>query len=125
MVFDKLDENPMLIEGLALVPEDEYVDMQLPDEVQLVESLDDLDCSDIHPVRYDSRNSYLDPAANGPHADLTNDQLLELFGLEELAPPSPDGLGDRFGHLAATGLLVMASFLVVRWRARIEPKEEA
>ena len=125
MVFDKLDENPMLIEGLALVPEDEYVDMQLPDEVQLVESLDDLDCSDTHPARYVSRNSYLDPVANGPHADLTNDQLLELFGLEELAPPSPDGLGDRFGHLAATGLLVMASFLVVRWRARIEPKEEA
>lgn len=125
VVFDKLDANPMLVEGLVMVPEDEYRTMTLPADVALVDSIDDLDCSDLHPVSYVSRNAYLDPAANGPHADLTNEELYELLGLEELAPPSPDGLGGRFGHLAASFAVIVACAGVIRWRSRadVDPAE--
>ena len=128
IVCDKRDDNPLLAEGVVLVPEDEYNTLEVPDRIttiESIESIDDLDCSDSHPVRYVPRNAYLDPAANGPHADLNNEELFELLGLEELAPPSPDGLGGRFGHIAATLAIVLSCALVICWRTQLEIHDES
>ncbi len=122
-VFEKNDANPMLVEGLTLIPESEYQGLGVPSDVHLVESIDELECSETSPVRQVSRNAYLDPAANGPHADLTNEELYELLGLEELASPDPTGLGGQWIHLLATLGIVLACGGVIRWRTRLDPED--
>jgi hypothetical protein len=119
--FDKTDANPMLVEGIALIPEETHENLALPEQVRVVESIADLDCSEKSDVRYVSRNAYLDPAANGPHADLTTEELFELLGLEDLAPPTPGGIGGQWVHLLITLALVLSSGGVVHWRTRQDP----
>ncbi len=44
--FDKQDDNPLLVEGIAIVPEDVYENLTLPANVRLLTSADALSCPD-------------------------------------------------------------------------------
>ncbi len=127
LVVDKDDANPMLVEGVLLVPEAADTRLAAAD-VNVVTNVDDLECSEPAPVRYGARDPYrsLPATENGPHADLTDEELWELLGLEDLAPPDTDGLGGRWAHLLATLAIVFACIRVVRWRATASiDREEA
>jgi len=44
--FDKQDDNPLLVEGIAIVPEEAYENLTLPANVRLIDSADALSCPD-------------------------------------------------------------------------------
>ncbi|MEM9520337.1 MAG: hypothetical protein AAGA37_13525 [Actinomycetota bacterium] len=120
----KKDDNPLLVEGIVLIPEDTDLTIEGNGGV-VVDDYRDLRCSEPSDVRYGARDPYLYLAAveNGPHADLTDEQLMELIGLDDLEPPDTDGLGSRWLHLVATSAILWAACRVVRWRARIDDPE--
>jgi hypothetical protein len=121
-VVDKLDANPMLAEGILLVPEEDHDGLVLPPELSLVDDVDDVDCSDQTAVRA-GRSDSVSAIENGPHADLTEEELLELIGVE-FATASPGGIGGRWIHLGTTVLLVLASLAVVRQHMSRRPDED-
>ena len=126
IVVDKLDENPMLVEGILLVPEEADTTLE-SSHASVVEAVTDLDCSETVDVRYGARDPYraLPATENGPHADLTDEELWELIGLDDLAPPSSDGLGGRWVHILVTVAIVLGCLRIVRWRAQVRPDEES
>ncbi len=121
VAIDKDDDNPMLLEGLLLVPEDEYQDMHLPPSVHVVENVNDLDCSERSDVRsgvIESSDAVGGEVNEGP----TLEQLLELLGgMDDLKTADPGGIGGRWLHLAATVLLVLAALAVIRRHIRRDP----
>jgi hypothetical protein len=119
-IIDKADENPMLLEGLLLIPEHDHATLAIPPDVRLVTDVTDLDCSELVPARRGLADG-VEAVANDPNADLDHDELLELLGVDELAPPQAGGLGGRALHLIGTALIVVACWTVVRWRARVDP----
>ena len=121
-VIDKLDANPMLVEGLLLVPENDADGLTLPAGLSVVEDVDQLDCSEQTAVRA-GRSDSVSAIENGPHADLTEEELLELIGVE-LETASPGGIGGRWIHLGATALLVFASLAVLRRHMNRHPTED-
>ena len=121
VVVDKLDDNPMLVDGLVLVPEEEFETMSLPPTVNLVEDPDDLECSETSDVRSGISESN-DAVGGEVNEDLTQEQLLDLLGgTEDLKTADPGGLGGRWLHLAATILLVFACLAVVDRHIRRDP----
>lgn len=42
--FDKQDSNPLLVEGILVIPEETYQNLSLPDNVRAVSSVNDLAC---------------------------------------------------------------------------------
>ncbi|MFN8442650.1 MAG: hypothetical protein U0175_17885 [Caldilineaceae bacterium] len=46
--FDKKDGDPLLVEGILLIPEDSYQNLTLPKNVHLVQSLDELCCKTLN-----------------------------------------------------------------------------
>lgn len=124
VTVDKLDDNPLLVEGILVIPEDDYTDLTIPDDVRLVERFDDLGCSDPVPVRSGLSDS-VDSVANDAHADLTEQELLELIGVDGLTTADPRGLGGRWIHLLASALILLVCTGVIRWRATAELDEDA
>ncbi|WP_141564366.1 FUSC family protein [Mycolicibacterium palauense] len=124
VVIDKLDDNPMLLEGLLLVPEDEYQRVGLPPSVHVVDNVDDLDCSERSDVRsgiLESADAVGGEVNQGP----TLEQLLELLGgMDDLKTAEPGGTGQRWLHLGATILLVFAALAVIRRRIRRGPEAD-
>ncbi|MDH4278134.1 MAG: hypothetical protein OEW83_08635, partial [Acidimicrobiia bacterium] len=123
VVLDKLDENPMLVEGVLLLPEAEHRTLSVPDEVVVVDDIRELDCSDVVEVR-GGLGDGVASVANDAHADLTQDELLELMGVDDLVTPNPSGIGGRELHLVATALIVLACAGVIRRHATREPAED-
>ena len=115
IVVDKRDENPMLVEGILLVPEDADTSLEAS-HASVVDDVSNLDCSQITEVRYGARDPYraLPATENGPHADLTDEELWELIGLDDLAPPDSDGLGGRWIHILVTVAIVAGCLRIVR-----------
>lgn len=115
----KADENPMLFEGLMLVPVDDFDGLELPDDVSVVTNPNDLDCSERTPAR-NNPDEYIDPVENDVHPDLTNEELLILAaaGVEDLVPKSSGTFGSNWYSLATTSLLLALSGVVLRWRSR-------
>ena len=121
--IEKADENPMLFEGLMLVPVEEFDQLALPDDVSLVVDPNELQCSERTPAP-SNPDAYVDPVENEVHPDLTNEELLTLAaaGVEDLVP-KPDGtLGSNWYSLGTTMLLLALSGLVIRWRS--QPRDE-
>jgi hypothetical protein len=116
---EKTDTNPMLVEGIVLVPEDEYATLRLDPGMTVITDPNELDCAKKYPVA-SPEDLYVDPAANEAHPDLTNEELMDLAaaGVEDLVPDSSGGVGPTWVALATTSLLVLLSGLVIRWRAR-------
>ncbi|MGS0684737.1 hypothetical protein ACVBEQ_06255 [Nakamurella sp. GG22] len=116
---DKTDDNPMLVEGMMLIPEDTYDTLALPSNVTPITDPDTLGCSE-HTETAGTTDGYVDPAANPEHANLTQDELLNLAAADvsDLTPGPGGVVGPTWLGLAATGLLLFLSGLLVRWRAR-------
>ena len=122
--FDKHDANPMLVEGIVLIPEVEYQQLAFGDHVTVLDSLADLGCGTKYDVFGIESEGYIDPAANGPHRDLSNEELISLAaaGVPGLEPDDSGGLGADWLVLVLTlGLLVAATQAV---RARTRPRED-
>jgi hypothetical protein len=122
---DKTDTNPMLVEGIMLVPEDEYQALTVPTNMSRITDPEDLGCSAVSKVASND-DLYVAPAANDAHADLSEQELVDLAasGVEDLAPDPTGGVGPTWVALATTGVLVLASGLVVRWRAHRRSDED-
>ena len=123
-VVHKHDDNPMLVEGMLLVPEDEYQSMTLPADIPTVDDPSELRCSELSPVRAGVADGTMAGVENGPNADLEFDEMLDLIGVD-LETADPDGLGGRWQHVIATLLIVMACLAVVRWRSTLELADDA
>lgn len=115
-VIDKHDDNPMLVEGVLLIPEDTYSTISVPEEITIAEGPSDLRCSEQTAVRAGVLDGTLDGVGNGPHADLTAEELLDLIGVD-LETPDPDGLGGRWQHIIVTLLILATCLGLIRWRA--------
>ncbi|MEN9644022.1 MAG: hypothetical protein RL238_691 [Actinomycetota bacterium] len=122
----KSDSNPMLVEGITLIPEAEYEALTLDPRMSVIDDPDELDCATRYPVR-SPEDLYVDPAANAEHPDLTNAELMDLAaaGVEDLVPDSSGGVGPTWVALATTSLLLVLSGLVIRWRARRTDDDDA
>ncbi len=122
--FDKTDTNPMLIEGVMMVPEAEYQALELPATVTPITDPSLLGCSE-RTESTGTTDGYVDPAANPEHANLTADELLSLAAadVQDLAPPEGGVVGSSWLGVVLTVLLLIASALIVRWRARLRPDE--
>ncbi len=116
---DKTDGNPMLVEGMMMIPEATYQTLTLPANVTPITDPNKLECSE-RTETAGTTDGYVDPAANPAHADLTQDELLALAAadVKDLSPGTGGGVGETWLGLAATGLLLMLSALLVRWRSR-------
>jgi hypothetical protein len=124
--FDKLDGNPMLVEGIVVIPEDEFRTLSFGDGVRVVDSPSALDCTATYEVFGLESEGYIDPAANGPHRDLSNEELLSLAaaGVPGLAPAESGGLGANWLVLVLTTGLMGAATLTVRYRTRLRADEQ-
>ena len=100
-VIEKHDDNPMLVEGLVLVPEDEYRNIALPAGVHAVDDPGELRCSEISEVRAGVADGTMAGIENGPNADLEFEEMLDLIGVD-LETADPGGLGGRWQHVLAT-----------------------
>jgi hypothetical protein len=116
---DKTDDNPMLVEGMMLIPEETYETLALPTNVTPITDPNMLECSE-RTETAGTTDGYVDPAANPEHANLTQDDLLNLAAadVQDLTPGPGGGVGPTWLGLAATALLLMLSALLVRWRSR-------
>ncbi len=126
VTIDKTDDNPILIEGLVLVPADDYLWLELPDHVHVVTDPGQLSCGDRYDV-FDSRElDYVDPAANAEHRNLSNEELLSLAaaGVPGLEPEEGGGLRYDWLVLALTAGLLVAATLTVRSHTRPRADEE-
>lgn len=121
--IDKADTNPMLFEGLMLVPEEDFDGLTLPSDISIVTNPNELGCSDLTPAR-NNPDEYIDPVENDVHPNLTNEELLILAaaGVEDLVPKSSGTFGSNWYSLGTTSLLLLLSGAVMRWRSR--PREE-
>ncbi|TFH69448.1 hypothetical protein [Cellulomonas sp. HD19AZ1] len=123
--LDKTDTNPLLLEGLALVPEDVWAGLALPPDVTTVDDPDALGCSE-RTASAGGSDGYVDPAANPEHANLTSDELLALAAadVQDLEPPPGGVVGSSQLGVGLTVALLVASVLLVRWRPRLHPDDE-
>lgn len=120
-VIDKHDENPFLFEGLLLAPEDEYEAAEIPEGITTVDDPSELRCSETSDVRTGVLDGTLDGVGNGPHADLTFDEMIDLIGID-LETAAPDGLGGRWIHVVSTLVIVVGCLGLVRWRSTRGPR---
>ncbi len=122
VIVDKIDENPMLVEGLLLIPEATDASLTLPDSVDLVTDVDELRCSQASVVRTGLSDS-TDAVGNDAHADLTEDELYDLIGGERPDLDTEGGFGPRPAELAALVGLGVIAIGNVRHRRRLRQDE--
>lgn len=123
--IDKTDTNPMLFEGLMLVPEETYQSLTLPSNVETITDPNALECSE-RTESAGGKDGYVDPAANPEHANLTQDELLNLAAADvtDLEPPAGGVVGSSWVGVGLTLLLIAGSLVLVRWRARLHPDDD-
>ncbi|MDH3306662.1 MAG: hypothetical protein OEO77_03980, partial [Acidimicrobiia bacterium] len=118
--IEKSDDNPILLEGLVLVPSDDFDSLSLPDNFAVVDDLNEARCGNRYQV-FDSRDvNYVDPAANAEHENLSNEELLSLAAAGVPGLKADDGEGLRYDWvvLALTAVLLAAASMSVRSHTR-------
>ena len=121
IAINKLDGNPLLLEGVLLIPDGDYQDLELPPSVHPVENVNDLGCSEKSKVR-SGMSEGADAVAGEVNESLTQDQLLALLGgMDDLKTADPGGTGQRWLNIAATILMVFACLAVVYQHIRRDP----
>jgi hypothetical protein len=121
IAVDKRDTNPMLLDGLLLIPESEHRDIALPTWAKLVQNVNDLGCSEKSPVRAGISEG-ADAVSGEVNKSLTQEQLLQLLGgLDDLKTADPGGIGGRWLHLAATLILVLVVLAFIRRHIKRDP----
>ena len=123
--IDKTDTNPMLFEGMMLVPEETYASLTLPANVNRITDPNTLECSE-HTAATSLDDGYVDPAANPANANLTQDELLALAAadVQDLEPPDGGVVGSSWLGVALTVALLVVSGMLVRWRSRLHPDDD-
>lgn len=118
--LEKLDGNPLLVEGILMVPEDEYQRMVNGDPPAVITSPSELDCGTTYEVFGPDAEGYVDPAANEVNADLTQEELLSLAaaGVDQLEPDATSGLGADWLVLVIGAMLLLSAGLTARARTR-------
>ncbi|OLF07062.1 hypothetical protein [Actinophytocola xanthii] len=108
-VIDKTDTNPMLFEGMMLIPEESYQSLRLPANVTPIADPNTLECSE--------------RVVESGQANLTEDELLSLAAadVQDLAPPEGRATGSRWVGIGLSLLLLALGGLFARWRARLRP----
>ncbi|MDH3308497.1 MAG: hypothetical protein OEO77_13400, partial [Acidimicrobiia bacterium] len=122
--IEKSDNNPILLEGLVLVPSDEFDSLSLPDNFAAVDDPNELRCGNRYQV-FDSRDvNYVDPAENAEHENLSNEELLSLAaaGVSGLKADHGEGLRYDWVVLALTGVLLAGAAISVR--AHTRPRDD-
>ena len=124
--FDKLDSNPLLVEGVVLIPENEFQRLDQTQTSTIITSVDELECGTTYDVFGPDSEGYVDPAANEAKADLTQEELLNLAaaGVDQLVPDESGGLGADWLVLLLGSLLVLAAGLTVRSRTKARVDDE-
>lgn len=122
--IDKLDANPLLVEGVVLVPETTYRALTDEEPSGLIVSPAQLECTDTYAVFGPDSEGYVDASANDAHADLSEQELLDLAaaGVSSLEPEDSGGLGADGLVLLLASLLVLGAVLTIR--ARTRPRSE-
>jgi hypothetical protein len=64
--FDKLDNNPLLVEGVVLIPEDEYQRLDETSTSTIITSPDELECGTTYDVFGPDSEGYVDPQPTKP-----------------------------------------------------------
>lgn len=124
VAVDKLDTNPMLLEGLLLIPENDYQQMGLPPSVNVVQDVDDLGCSERSEVRSGIPEG-ADAVGGEVHPSLTQEQLLALLGgMDDLKTAEPGGTGQRWLQLTALVALLLSCVGIVRRHIRRDPDSD-
>jgi hypothetical protein len=118
--IEKLDSNPLLVEGILVVPEQDYQRMMNVDPPAVITSPAELDCGTTYEILGPDAEGYVDPAANEVNADLTQEELLSLAaaGVDQLEPDETGGLGADWLVLVLGALLLLSAGLTVRARTR-------
>jgi hypothetical protein len=124
--FDKLDGNPLLVEGVVLIPESAYQEMSAETAPNVITSPSQLQCNKTYPVFGPDSEGYVDAAANDAHADLSQEELLDLAaaGVSSLEPDESGGLGADWLVLLLASLLVLGAVITVRSRTRPRPDDD-
>lgn len=122
---DKLDGNPLLVEGIVLIPETTFQELTAAPVDRVITSASELQCTKTYDVFGPDSEGYVDAAANDAHADLSEDELLSLAaaGVPTLEPDDSGGLGADWLVLLLASLLVGAAGLTVRSRTRPRPED--
>lgn len=117
----KNDDNQMLVEGLLVVPEEEYRALA-PDDT-FITSPAQLECAATYPVMEAGDADYVDPAANGPHADLSQEELLSLAaaGVDTLEPDTSGGTGPSWVVISLAAAVALAAVHILRSHMRARP----
>lgn len=125
IVVSKTDTNPLLIEGAVLIPEDEYQQATSQRRVEVLPPTAPLGCSKTYPVFGPDSEGFVDPAAHDAHADLSNEELLDLAaaGVPSLEPDDSGGLGADWLVLVMAGLLLISAVLTVISRTHLRKDE--
>ncbi|MCA0295034.1 MAG: hypothetical protein LCH96_06910 [Actinobacteria bacterium] len=120
VVVTKTDGNPMLVEGIVLVPEEEYQQAVTQTAVEVVDPSAKLSCDQTYPVFGPESEGYVDPAENDAHKDLSNEELLTLAAaaVTSLEPDDSGGLGADGLILVLAGALLLSAVLTVVSRTR-------
>lgn len=118
--LEKLDGNPLLVEGILVVPEEDYQRMMTVEPPAVITSPAELECGTTYDVFGPDAEGYVDPAANEVNADLTQEELLSLAaaGVDQLEPDETGGLGADWLVLILGALLLLSAGLTVRARTR-------
>ena len=124
VAIDKLDTNPMLLEGLLLIPESDYQQMDLPPSVRVVQDVNDLGCSEKTTVR-SGMSEGVDAVGGEVNNSLTQEQLLQLLGgMDDLKTAEPGGTGQQWLQISATVLLLVACLAIIRRHIRRDPDDD-
>lgn len=123
--FDKLDGNPLLVEGVVIIPEPAFQKLMTAPVPDVITSATELQCNKTYDVFGPDSEGYVDAAANDAHADLSEQELLSLAaaGVPTLEPDDSGGLGADWLVLLLASLLVLAAGLTVRARTRARPDD--
>lgn|GEM_PF-705660 len=125
--FTKLDDNPLLVEGVLLVPESTYQALSESRSANVITSPAQLDCTETSDVFGPDSDGYVDAAANDAHSDLSQEELLTLAaaGVSSIEPDDSGGLGADGLVLLLASVLLLGAVLTVRSRTRPRPDEAA
>lgn len=76
--IEKTDDNPLLVEGIVSVNEEEKNSLEIPNNIQIKTEPSELKCSKTYDVFDVNDSDYIDPGKNAKHLDLSNEQLFSM-----------------------------------------------
>ncbi|MFV0373686.1 hypothetical protein [Microbacterium sp.] len=122
LTITKKDDNQLLMEGVLVIPESDY--RADATDSRIVTSPSELSCTDTSDVQGTDSPGYVDPAANGPHRDLSDEELLTLAaaGVSGLEPGAIGASGSTWTVWGLGAIALLVAGLAVR--AHLRPRRD-